>query len=156
MDDISWMLLEELQRNGRASYRQLGAIVGLTAPAVAERMRKLEQSGVIEGYRAVVNYERVGLPILAVIRLKTRGEFEGKVGHLVQEIPEVIECHRVTGSESHVLTAVLRSTAHLEDLLDQLRPYSETITNIVTSSQVRNRVLTRPAVDKESEEVARD
>lgn len=145
MDDIGWMLLEELQRNGRASYKELGKAVGLTPPAVAERMRKLEQSGVIEGYRAMVDYEKLGYSLLAVIRLKTRGEFEGKVGNVVAKIPEVLECHRVTGSESHVLTAVLRSTSHLEDLLDQLRPYSETITNIVTSSQVRNRVISRPA-----------
>lgn len=144
MDDIGWMLLEELQRNGRASYTELGKAIGLTAPAVADRMRKMEQAGVIEGYRAIVDYEKLGYTLLAIIRLRTRGEFEGKVGHVVAEIPEVLECHRVTGSESHVLTAIVRSTSHLEDLLDQLRPYSETITNIVTSSPVKHRLIGRP------------
>lgn len=146
IDDIGWMLLEELQENGRASYRELGGTVGLTPPAVAERMRKLERAGVIKGYRALIDYEAIGLPIRAIIRLRTRGEFEGRVGEVVADIPEVLECHRVTGSESHVLTAALRSTSHLEDLLDQLRPYSETITNIVTSSQVENRITTRAAL----------
>lgn len=142
MNDIDWMLLEELQTNARASYRDLGEKVGLTAPAVAERMRKLERCGVIEGYSARVDLGRVGFPILAIIRIRSRGDEVAAIDELAVATPEVLECHRVTGSESHVLRAMVRSTTHLEELLDRFRPYGETITNIVTSSSVRRRIVT--------------
>ena len=143
IDDISWALLEELQADGRASYKELGERVGLTPPAIAERMRKLEKAGVIVGYRPVIDYEALGYPILAVIRLKASGGGVGEIDQLVEDIPEILECHRVTGSESHVIRAIVRTTGHLEELLEVLRLHAETITNIVTSSPVRRRVITR-------------
>ncbi len=143
MNDIDWMLLEELQANGRASYRDLGAKVGLTAPAVAERIRKMERSGVIEGYSARVDLGQVGFPILAVIRIRSRGDQVADIDRMAVATPEILECHRVTGSESHVLRAMVRSTTHLEELLDRFRPYGETTTNIVTASSVRRRAVTR-------------
>lgn len=143
LDDVGWLLLEALQRDARASYKELGEAVGLTAPAVAERMRRMEVAGLITGYRPVIDHEALGFPILAVIRLKATGEADRKVDAVVTTLPEVLECHRVTGSESHVIRAIVRSTHHLEALLDELRPYGETITNIVTSSSVTERVVTR-------------
>lgn len=144
VDDIGWMMLEELQRNARISYRDLGSKVGLTAPAVADRIRKLEKAGVLTGYRAVVDHEAIGAPILAVIRMKTRGNVAKDVDEIVAQLPEVLEAHRVTGSENHVIRAILKDMHHLEELLDQLNPYGETITNVVTSSAVKRRVITNP------------
>ena len=143
LDDIGWMLLEELQRNGRISFRELGEQVGLTAPAVAERVRKMERDGVITGYRAEIDHVKLGVPIRAIIRVKTGAASIGKVDDLVKTMPEVVECHHVTGTENHVLRARVRSTEHLEGLLYQFAPYGETVTNIVMSSAVDGGVLTR-------------
>lgn len=137
-------MLEELQHNARISYRDLGAKVGLTAPAVADRIKKMERAGVLIGYKALIDHEAIGAPILAVIRMKTRGDAVKNVDELVITLPEILEAHRVTGSENHVIRAILKDMHHLEDLLDHLGPFGETITNVVTSSAVRRRVITNP------------
>ena len=140
LDDINRDILDLLQHDGRISYRELGERVGLTAPAVTERVRKLEEQGVIKGYRAVVDYEALGFPLLCVIRLNSPRGAHG-VDEIIREIPEVIEANRVTGSESHVIRARVRSTAHLEQLLDQLWEFGDSVTNIVTSSPVPRRPM---------------
>lgn len=140
LDDINRDILDLLQLDGRISYRELGERVGLTAPAVTERVRKLEELGVIKGYRAVVDYEALGFPLLCVIRLNSPRVVHG-VDEIIRNIPEVIEANRVTGSESHVIRARLRSTAHLEQLLDQLGEHGDSVTNIVTSSPVPRRPM---------------
>lgn len=140
LDDINRDILDLLQLDGRISYRELGERVGLTAPAVTERVRKLEELGVIKGYRAVVDYEVLGFPLLCVIRLNSPRGAQG-VDEIIRNIPEVIEANRVTGSESHVIRARLRSTAHLERLLDQLGEHGDSVTNIVTSSPVPRRPM---------------
>lgn len=140
LDDINRDILDLLQLDGRISYRELGERVGLTAPAVTERVRKLEELGVIKGYRAVVDYEALGFPLLCVIRLNSPRGAQG-VDEIIRNIPEVIEANRVTGSESHVIRARLRSTTHLEDLLDKLWEFGDSVTNIVTSSPVPRRPM---------------
>lgn len=140
LDDINRDLLDLLQVDGRMSYRELGERVGLTAPAVTERIRKLEDQGVIKGYRAVVDYEALGFPLLCVVRLNTRHSTQG-VDDVIRAIPEVIEANRVTGSESHVIRARVRSTQHLEELLHHLWEYGDSVTNIVTSSPVPRRPM---------------
>lgn len=139
LDDIGWMILEILQEEGRISYRDLAERVGLSAPAVTERVRRLERLGVITGYRAQLDFSAVGLPVLAIIRVTARGPGSyGGVTRWASQRPEVIECHRVTGSESHVIRVVCRSTAHLESLIDDLQQDFDagTLTHIVTSSPV--------------------
>ena len=140
LDVINVDLLDLLQDDGRMSYRELGERVGLTAPAVTERIRKLEDAGIIKGYRAVVDYEALGFPLLCVIRLNAPRGAQG-VDDVIGDIPEVIEANRVTGSESHVIRARLRSTKHLEDLLQHLWPHGDSVTNIVTSSPVPRRPM---------------
>ncbi len=140
LDDINIDLLDLLQAHGRMSYRELGEHVGLTAPAVTERVRKLEESGVITGYRAVVDYEALGFPLLCVIRLNAPRGAQG-VDDIIAAIPEVIEANRVTGSESHVIRARVRSTQHLETLLHELWTHGDSVTNIVTSSPVPRRPM---------------
>lgn len=151
LDDISRDILDLLSEDGRMSYRELGERVGLTAPAVTERVRKLEAQGIITGYRAVIDYERLGFPLLCIIRLNAPRGAHG-VDDLIAAVPEVIEANRVTGSESHVIRARVRDTAHLEALLHELWSHGDSVTNIVTSSPVPRRpirlrdVFRRPAV----------
>ncbi len=140
LDDINLALLDLLQVDGRMSYRDLGDRVGLTAPAVTERIRRLEASGVIKGYRANVDYEALGFPLLCVIRLNASRDAQG-VDDVIESMPEVIEANRVTGSESHVIRVRVRSTQHLEELLQQLWAYGDSTTNIVTSSPVPRRPM---------------
>ena len=140
LDDINRDLVDLLQDHGRMSYRELGERVGLTPPAVTERVRKLEEQGVIRGYRAVVDYERLGFPLLCIIRLNSPRGGQG-VDALIADIPEVIEANRVTGSESHVIRARVRDTEHLEDLLHRLWAHGDSVTNIVTSSPVPRRPM---------------
>jgi len=147
LDDIDWLIMQELQVNGRISFKDLGDLVGLSAPAAAERIRRLERRGVITGFRAVLDPNVLGIPILAVIRVNARADAVKRIDEIAPEIPEVIECHRVTGSDSHVIRARLRSTAHLEELLERLLPYGDTITNIVTSSPVYRRPLSRQVLE---------
>jgi Lrp/AsnC family leucine-responsive transcriptional regulator len=140
LDPINRELLDLLQHDGRMSYRELGEHVGLTAPAVTERVRKLEETGVITGYRAVVDYEALGFPLLCIVRLSSAHGDTG-VDDVVRAIPEVIEANRVTGSESHVIRARVRSTTHLEELLHHLWSHGDSVTNIVTSSPVPRRPM---------------
>lgn len=137
LDEINIELLDLLQNEGRMSYRELGERVGLSAPAVTERIHRLEEQGVIKGYRAVVDYERLGFPLLCVIRLNARRG----VDDVIETMPEVIESNRVTGSESHVVRVRTRSTAHLEDLLHDIWEYGDSTTNIVTSSPIPRRPM---------------
>ena len=140
LDEINRDLLDLLQVDGRMTYRELGDRCGLTAPAVAERVRKLEEAGVIRGYRAVVDYEALGFPILCIVRLNApRGV--SSVDPRIEAIPQVIEANRVTGSESHVIRARVRSTRDLEELLHELWEEGDSITNIVTSSPVPRRPM---------------
>lgn len=141
------MLLEHLQRDARASYRELAEAVGLTAPAVAERMRKMERAGIIKGYRAELDFEALGLPLVAIIRVTAQTtEAIAAVPRIAAELPEVLECHRVTGAESHVLRAVVRNPAHLEELIGRLVEYgAATLTNIITSSPKSRTMVTREA-----------
>lgn len=140
LDDINIAILDLLQTDGRMSYRDLGEQVGLTAPAVTERVRRLEAAGIIKGYRANVDNEALGFPLLCIIRLNASRDATG-IDEVIEAMPEVIESNRVTGSESHVIRVRVRSTQHLEELLQQLWAYGDSTTNIVTSSPVQRRPM---------------
>lgn len=143
VDAIDESILRALQEDGRMSWTDLGDAVGLSAPAVRDRVKALERDGVITGYTIRVDPVKLGLPIRAIIRLN-EPYHEGNqrtVDGLMDAIPEIVECHRVTGSESHVARALVHDTHHLEQFLEQLWPYASTITNIVTSSPVPRRNL---------------
>jgi len=141
MDDTGWRILGELQDNARISFSELGRRVALTPPAVAERVRRMEEAGIIAGYRAQPAHNRIGLPITAFIRWTATGNDCAYLGEVARDIPEIIECHRVTGEESYVVKVVVRSVAHLEDLIDRLMPYGETKTSVVLSSPVTHRAV---------------
>lgn len=134
LDDIGWKILNELQQNARISFTELGRRVSLSVPAVTERVHKMEEAGIILGYRAQIDPARVGLPILAFINVKVGGENLTHFMEVAASHPEVLECHRVTGAESFLLKAAVSSVTHLERLLDTLMPYVATTTSMVLST----------------------
>lgn len=148
LDKIGWHILEELQKNGRISYAELGRRVGLTLPAVAERVRKMEDAGIITGFRAEVDPAKIGLPITAFIRISVVGDVFGWVARSVVSMPEVLECHRGTGADSFTLKVVVESVQHLESLIDKLTPFGTTSTSIVLSTLVKKRDFMRRATTR--------
>ena len=143
LDDIGWKILVELQRDARVTFAELGRRVGLSTPAVVERVRKLEDAGIILGYRTLVDASKVGLPILAFIRISVVGDVLNKIIRVAKELPEVLECHRVTGSDSFIIKVTVASIEHLESVIDQLTPYVATTTSIVLSSAVSVGIVER-------------
>jgi Lrp/AsnC family transcriptional regulator, leucine-responsive regulatory protein len=151
LDDVGWRLLYELQENARLSYTELGRRLGLTAPAVAERVRRLEDSGVVTGYHAHVDLAKVGLPITAHVRIRCHAGYTcAQVAELSREFPEVLESSRVTGEDSCVLKIAARSVEHLQTFIDQMLMYGETTTSIVLSAPVTRRVIVPAHVQEEA------
>jgi Lrp/AsnC family leucine-responsive transcriptional regulator len=136
LDDISWQLLLALQENARLSFSELGRRVGLTPPAVAERVRRLEEAGIIAGYRVDLNVKKLGLPLTAIIRLAPRGRDPRDVSRLVTTLAGVLECHHVTGEDCYVLKIAVPSMEHLERVLECLRQCGDTTTSMILSSPV--------------------
>jgi len=150
LDRISWKIIEELQQDARLSWAELGRRVGLTTPAVAERVYRLEKLGVIRGFHADISLERLGLPILIFVRLSIAGPESTVRAFQLQVVKwmEVLECHRVTGSDSFMLKARVVSVEHLERFLDTLGHYGTTSTSTVLSSPVQQRVMTEKVIDE--------
>jgi Lrp/AsnC family leucine-responsive transcriptional regulator len=146
LDAKDWQLLEALQHDARLGYAELGRKVRLSAPAVAERVKQLEEAGIITGYRAVINPKRLGYTIDAMVRVRCDGGICARVGTLVADIPEVLECRRLAGEDSALLHVVAMSVTHLETVLDRLLKIHASIsttTLIVLQTPHANRPLTR-------------
>jgi len=141
LDVIAWKIIEALQQNARLSFAELGRKVGLSTPAVAERVHRLEEARVISGYHAAVNLSRIGLPIRVLVRLTIPGGDAPIVRavHAIKELPEVSRCHRITGAESFVIEADVVSVRHLEALIDRLSALGATSTSTVLSSPIERR-----------------
>lgn len=150
LDRIAWKIIEELQQDARLSWAELGRRVGLTTPAVAERVHRLEKLGVIRGFHADINLERLGLPILIYVRLSMAGpdSLVRTFQERVKSWQEVLECHRVTGSDSFIVKARVVSVEHLESFLDKLGHFGSTSTATVLSSPVRQRTITEKTVEQ--------
>lgn len=140
-DEIDWKILHELQENARISYAELGRRVGLTTPAIIERVHKLEDAGVISGYRVEIDHSKIGLPVMAFIRMSITGVDYSHIVEVAQDSMEVLECHRGTGGDSFIMKVALPSVEHLQTLIDKLTPYGITTTSIVLSSPVERRVI---------------
>lgn len=136
LDDIGWRILKELNENARLSFSELGRRVGLSVPAVTERVRRMEDAGVIKGYRVELNPAKIGFPITAFMRLSMVGDVYARVTSLVKDIPEVVECHRVTGGDSFILKVHVSSVEHLEELIDRFTPVATTVTTLVLSTLI--------------------
>jgi Lrp/AsnC family transcriptional regulator, leucine-responsive regulatory protein len=141
LDDTSWQILTILQENARIPFKELGQRVGLSSPAVAERVRRLEEAGIITGYRAELNLEKLGLPITAFISIKSFGHRCDEVRSLLQQRPEITECDRVTGNDHYLAKVVVTSVSHLEELVDRFIPFATVTTSIVLSTPVHRRII---------------
>jgi Lrp/AsnC family leucine-responsive transcriptional regulator len=141
IDDTNRRLLVELQDDARLTLAELGRRVGLSAPAVAERLARLEEDGVITGYTAKIDPRALGYELSAVIRIRPAPRELKKVAELAQRTPEVVECNRITGEDCFILKLHLRDVDHLEEVIDRFVPYGQTTTSIVQSSPVPGRGL---------------
>ena len=138
MDALNSNILKCLQENARQSNAEIGRKVGISSPAVSERIKKMEDAGVIEGYRTIVSPYEVGYQLKAIITLRA---FMGKLKPFLEKVKtfdEVVNCYRITGDENIVMVVVIKNQKHLERLIDQFIVYGETKTQIVLSDIVRN------------------
>ena len=134
-------ILAELQADGRLSLAEIGRRVGLSSPAVAERLSRLRRDGVITGIHARVDPRALGLALSAVIRIRPAPGLLRNVAALAVETPEVVECLRVTGDDCFVMRAHVRDVLHLEEVLDRFAVLGQTTTAIVQSAPVEGRGL---------------
>lgn len=153
LDDIGWNIISELQENARIPFSELGRRVGLSTPAVIERVRQMEDAGIICGFHAEVDPAKLGFGVMAFIRVKVSGGKLRNFAEVVRFCPEALECHRVTGSESFIIKVAVTDINHLESVIDALMPYVATTTSMILSSPlpwsaVRRRV--QPPQDQDA------
>jgi Lrp/AsnC family leucine-responsive transcriptional regulator len=142
MDPINRRILDELQQDGRVSLAELARRLRVSPPTVAERLSRLESAGVIRGYHADVDPAAAGLALSVIIRIRPAPRQLHKIAELAPRLPEIVECHRITGDDCFLVRAHVRDVAHLEQLIDQLAAYGETTTSIIQSSPVPRRGVT--------------
>ena len=143
LDDINWKIIQELQMNARITIVEIGKRIGLSAPAVAERIKKLEDEGYIKGYRTVVDYDKLGLSVPVFINYKATKISHGDMIKMVDKMPEVIEWYGITGAHCSVLKVIVASTKELESVIETLQEYGETSTSIILSSNVKPKIIRR-------------
>lgn len=141
LDPTNLRILEELQTDARLTMAELGRRVSLSPPAVAERVQRLERAEVITGYHAAVDPKGVGYPIAAVVRVRPASRQLHKIPEVARELPEVVECYRITGEDCFFVKLHLRSMEDLEGILDRFVLYGQTTTSIVHSAPVPPRPL---------------
>src|SRR5690606_12413630 len=136
LDDLNWGILKMLQKNARETFAKIGRQIGLTPPAVAERVKKMEDLGILIGYKAIVSHIEVGYQLKAIITLRA---FMGKLRPFLETVSsfeEVINCYRITGNENIIMEVVLKDQFHLEKFIDKLIQYGETRTHIILSEVI--------------------
>jgi Lrp/AsnC family leucine-responsive transcriptional regulator len=141
LDATGRKLLSVLQENARLSYAELGRRIGLSPAATAERLKRLEDAGVITGYRVEIDREALGLPILAIIRMSCDGARYRPFLKAVKGFPNVVECHHVAGGDAFILKVVAHSVEELEGLVEKLLEHGVPTTSVVFSSPVARRSL---------------
>jgi Lrp/AsnC family transcriptional regulator, leucine-responsive regulatory protein len=139
LDATDRRLLAELQADARLSLAELGRRVGLSSPAVAERLRRLEGDGVISGYHAKVDPARLGFGLGVLVRIRPAPRQLAAVAQLARETAEIVECLRVTGDDCYVMTAHVRDVVHLEEIIDAFAAYGQTTTSVMQSAPVPRR-----------------
>jgi Lrp/AsnC family transcriptional regulator, leucine-responsive regulatory protein len=144
LDRIGWRILEELQQDARLQFVELGRRVGLSTPAVIERVHRMEEAGIITGYRVEIDHRKVGLPVCAFIRVRVIGDFIPRLVAAAREMPEVHECHRIAGEDTFLLKVCIPTAEALAELVDKFTPYVATTTMLVFSSPVARRAIEPP------------
>jgi Lrp/AsnC family transcriptional regulator, leucine-responsive regulatory protein len=139
IDQTDRRIIGELSTDGRVSFAELGRRVNLSAPAVAERVQRLERAGVITGYRAEIDPRALGYQLTAIVRIRPAARQLPQIPELAAEIPEIGECHRITGEDCFFLKVHLRSIDDLPGLLDRFLVYGETTTSLIAASPIPRR-----------------
>jgi Lrp/AsnC family transcriptional regulator, leucine-responsive regulatory protein len=137
LDRTGRLILKILQAEARLPFSQVGKRVGLTGPAVAERVKRMEEEGLISGYHAGIMPDKAGFPIRAFIRLRTSPERYPRVLAALETVPEVLECCHVTGDDAFLIQVVSHSTESLEKVISRLSAFGETSTSIVLSTPLQ-------------------
>lgn len=141
MDVTDYNIIEILQKNGRISMKELGEMVALSPPAVAERVKRLEEDDIITGYKAVINKKKLGKNIDMFINVAMRVDKQEKFLNLVRENDNLIECYHVTGPYCMIVKANLSDMADLEGLIGKLQVFGDTQTYIILSNPIENKIL---------------
>jgi Lrp/AsnC family leucine-responsive transcriptional regulator len=137
LDETGWRILDALQENARMPWSELGRRVGLSAPAVTERVRRMEDAGLIAGYRVQLGLEKLGFSILALIRVAAPEEKCARIKTMLDARAEVLECHHVTGPDAYVVKIIASSMKHLESVIEAIARHGGTpATSVVLSSPV--------------------
>jgi Lrp/AsnC family transcriptional regulator, leucine-responsive regulatory protein len=146
LDDVNRRLLAQLQRDPRLTMSALGRLVGMSSPAVTERVQRLERAGVIRGYRLDVDPAALGLPVTAWVRVRPGPRQLTKIADLAAGLPNVSECHRITGEDCFLIKLHAATIEGLTETLDKILLYGQTVTSIVHSSPVPPRPLPVPDI----------
>lgn len=144
LDEKAWLLLQALQEDGRAPLKSLALAAGLSIPATAERLKRLQEAGVISGIHAELDPLALGYAVRAIIGITSAQPAKAKLLATLRDMPGVLECHHVTGADSYVMTVVATGLAELEALLARINGFGETRTSIVLSSPIPRRGLRAP------------
>jgi Lrp/AsnC family transcriptional regulator, leucine-responsive regulatory protein len=136
LDEVNLRVLRELQAEGRIGMAELGRRIGMSAPAVAERVQRLERAGVIAGYHAEIDPAKLGFPVAAIVRIRPAPGQLSRIPDVARETPEVVECYRITGEDCFLIKLFLRAIDELEEVLDRFTPYGLTTTSIIHSAPV--------------------
>lgn len=142
MDRTDYRILEILQQDGRVSMKDLGKLVGLTAPAVSERVKKLEEAHIIKGYKAIVNASKLNKNISAFIDIAMAADKYNTFLKYAQEKNEIIECHHVTGGDCMTIKVLVSNMLDLEHLIDDIKKMGNTQTSLILSSPIESKAIT--------------
>ncbi len=140
IDKSNWLILEELQTNARVPLTEISKKVGLSSPSVAERIQKMEDAGIIEGYTAKINMEALGNSLGIYISIKIRFGQVKNFEEYVKTVPEICECHKLTGHDCMLMKGYVKNPKHLENLNERLTVYGELTTSLILTSIVSERV----------------
>ena len=141
MDNTDYKILELMQQHGRISMKDLGKTVGLTAPAVSERVKKMEDQGIISGYKAIINHAKLGRTISAFIDLSMSSEHYNSFIEFANSNESIVECHHVTGGDSLIIKVLVADIIELETLIDEIKKMGRTNTSIILSSPIENKAI---------------
>jgi Lrp/AsnC family transcriptional regulator, leucine-responsive regulatory protein len=144
IDEIDYKLLTKLQDDARVSNAELGRRVGLSAPAVAERVVRLQETGAITGFHAAIDPRALGLTLSAILRIRPAPRELPKVAQLARDTPEVVECHRITGEDCFFVKLHVRDVEHLEEVIDEFAFFGQTTTSVMQTSPVPRRAVSAP------------
>ncbi|MGY5807146.1 Lrp/AsnC family transcriptional regulator [Rhizobium sp. LEGMi198b] len=140
LDAIDQRMLEALARNARISLKELAEVAGLSSPSAAERLRRLEERGVIAAFTVDIAPEVIGYPLQAIVRIRPLPGQLHVVERIIQETPEFIECDKVTGDDCFIGRLVVRSMGELDGILDKIAERAETNTSMIKATPVKRRL----------------